>query len=71
MNKFQHLYEWATCELQTKVAPFGPQFGIKTKFPSQKKTQFFSDGNEVIIKLENFQSENSVTKNQSVSKSLR
>ena len=66
---------WATTGLQTKIAHRQPtlrkkktmvarvahSFASKTKFRNQKEATI-SNGNEEIIKLRNFQSENSLTK---------
>ena len=52
------------------VAHVAHSFSSETKFPNQKEATI-SDGNEEMIKLRNFQSENSMTKIREASKSLR
>ena len=52
------------------VAHVAHSFASKTKFRSQKEATI-SYGNEEMIKLRNFQSENLLTKIREASKSLR
>ena len=52
------------------VARVAHSFGSKTKFRNQKDTTIYK-GNEEMIKLRNFQSENLLTKIREASKSLR
>ena len=52
------------------VADVAHRFAIQTKFRNQKEAMI-SYGNEEMIKLRNFQSENSLTKIREGSKSLR
>ena len=52
------------------VAHAANSFASKTKFRNQKEATI-SDGNEEMIKLRNFQSENLLTKIREASKSLR
>ena len=52
------------------VARVSHSFASKTKFRNQKEATI-SDGNEEMIKLRNFQSENLMTKIPEASKSLR
>ena len=52
------------------VARVAHSFGSKTKFQNQKEATIYK-GNEEMIKLRNFQSENLLTKIREASKSLR
>ena len=52
------------------VAHVAHSFAIQTKFRNQKEEMIFH-GNEAMIKLRNFQSENLLTKIREASKSLR
>ena len=52
------------------VADVAHSFPIQTKFRNQKEAMI-SYGNEAMIKLRNFQSENLLTKIREASKSLR
>ena len=52
------------------VANVADSFASKTKFRNQKEATI-SSGNDDVIKLRNFQSENSLTKIREASKSLR
>ena len=52
------------------VAHVAHSFAIQTKFRNKKEAMIFY-GNEAMIKLRNFQSENSLTKIREASKYLR